>query len=126
MRTVNLLDVGESAQRGTVHLPQFLLSLLALDVSFSSLVILTGLGDQINLGEAEMEILDLTKKRAGNEELLWSGNEIHNQARQLNGQAGERVWMANEEMPWEQNIARGSSKQINGPVSDEAVKNFFA
>ena len=80
----------------------------------------------IILSEADVEALGLKPKATAQGEMIWTGNESYDQAKQLNGPAGELVWQSNAKMKWEKNVARGNSKQINGPASGDVMKDFWA
>jgi hypothetical protein len=78
------------------------------------------------LNNSEIEALGLKPEATPQGEIIWTCNESFDQARQLNGPAGEHVWNSAVKTTWTNNVARGSSKQINGPVGSEEIKNFFA
>lgn len=81
---------------------------------------------QIILNDADVEALGLKPEPTAQGEMIWTGNESLESAKQLNGPAGELVWNSEVKMKWEKNVARGNSRQINGPASDEVIKDFFA
>ena len=74
----------------------------------------------------DVEALGLKPQASARGEMIWTGNESFDQARQINGSAVKMLWESEVKMTWTNNAAHGSGRQINGPMGNDVMKDYFS